>query len=83
MQIKWQDAAMLMALAFFIGFLISNNEPKTSSNNNATINEKEIFRICTDHHSACIGKFRVLCQVRLPQQLSSCLERLLMLFQLG
>jgi hypothetical protein len=48
MQIKWQDAAMLIAIAFFIGFLISNNPPKPTSNNNGTINEKEIFRTRLD-----------------------------------
>jgi hypothetical protein len=46
MKLNWQDAAALMAVAFFIGFLLSNNQPRTSDG--GTINEKEIFRTRID-----------------------------------
>src|ERR1017187_5286272 len=46
MKIKWQDAAGLMAVAFFIGYLISNNESK--QNNGNTVSEKEVYRTRID-----------------------------------
>jgi hypothetical protein len=42
MQIKWHEAAALIALAFIIALLLSQKPP--SSGSSGTINEKEIFR---------------------------------------